>query len=257
VKSFFHIFYQLRGVFLENSAKNKISSASWRIKDGEYRLLASPSLGGPHKIPYVSQYASAELAERFVKNDEFLREDPKWRESGAETIDEYVFWAPKLCGMACFSMILQSLGCPTPKLVELGKQAMAAGCYLPDPKNPKRLIGLLHKPCLKFARQFGFEGKLLWFIGPSVVAREILKNNFVIASVNHDIRYAGAKPENKQGHLVLVHGFKIDGGKVTGFYIHNPSGFFGISQENHFVSAEDFVSCFSGRIIVLFSSWCG
>lgn len=246
MKRFFRIFYKLRGAVLENVARSGIS----KLKDGEYRLL--------YKISYVSQYASMELAERFVKDDEFLREDPRWRESGAENLDEYVFWAPKLCGMACFKMILGSLSDLVAKsdlpLIILAKQAMAAGCYLPDPKNKNHLVGLLHKPFLKFALQFGLDGKLLWYIGPNAVAREILKNNFVIASVNHDIRNAGARPKSKMGHLVLVHGFHVSGGMVRGFYIHNPSGFYGVSQENSFVSVVDFVNCFSGRIIVPFSN---
>src|SRR3989344_43691 len=239
MKSFFRIFYQLRGAFLENAAKNKIS----KLEDGEYRL--------PYQIPYVSQYASAERAEEFVKNEDLLKTDTRWQESGAETLDEYVFWAPKLCGTACFQMILLSLRRPTSKLIELGKQAMAAGCYLPDPKNPKRLIGLLHKPFLEFAKTFGFSGKLIWYIGPCAIADEISRNNFVIASVSNQIRNSGARPESKIGHLVLVHRFKISGGKITGFYIHNPSGFYNESQENHFFSTEEFFNSFSGRIIVL------
>lgn len=218
-----------------------------KFKDGEYRL--------PFNIPYVSQYASAERAEEFVKNEELLKTDLRWREFGAANLDEYVFWATKLCGMACFKMILLSLGGLAsklaPTLVVLGKQAMAAGCYLPDPKNPKRLVGLLHQPFLRFAKDFGFSGELIWHIGPYAVANEIAKNNFVIASVSNQIRHASACPDSKQGHLVLVHGFQVSGGEVQGFYIHNPSGFFGISQENHFVPVEDFLSCFSGRIIVL------
>lgn len=242
MKSFLRLFYKIRGKFLENSAKNQISN----LKDGEYRL--------PYKIPYVAQYASAERAEEFVRDEDLLKTDARWRESGAETPDEYAFSVPKLCGMACFQMVLLSIRRPTSKLVELGKKAMEAGCYLPDPKNPKRLIGLLHKPFLKFAKGFGFSGKLMWYIGPAIIAREILNKNFVIASASHDIRNAGAKPENRQGHLVLVHGFEIKNCKISGFYIHNPSGFFGESQENHFVPTEDFINCFSGRIIVLSSN---
>lgn len=226
-----------------NFAKQRIS----KLKDGEYGL--------PIAIPYVSQYASAEMAARYVEDENLLFADQKWRESGAESIEEYVFWAPKLCGMACFKMILGALSNRIAKwdfpLIILGKQAIAAGCYLPDPKNPKRLIGMLHAPFLKFAETFGLSGKLLWYIGANAVAGEILKNNFVIASVHHDIRYRGALPGSKQGHLVLVHGFRVLSGKVCGFYIHNPSGFYQESQENHFVSVEDFFRCFSGRIIVL------
>ena len=239
MKSFFRIFYQLRSAFLENSAKNKIS----KLKDGEYRL--------PYQIPYVSQYASKELAESYVKNAELLASDPRWRDFGAETPEEYAFWSRRICGMACFQMILLSLRRPTSKLMELGKKAMTAGCYLLDPKNPKRLVGLLHKPFLKFIDKFGLAGKLMWYIGPAVIAYEILNKNFVIASVSHEIRFRDARPEDKTGHLVLVHGFKMNGGIIAGFYIHNPSGFYGISQENHFVPADDFLNCFSGRIIVL------
>jgi len=237
------LFYKLRGVSLERSAKNKVA----KLKDGEYRPK--------YEIPYVCQYASREMAERFVQNDEYLKEDPRWRESGAQALDEYVFWAPKLCGMACFSMILHALRRPTSKLVELGKKAFAAGVYKKDPANPKRLIGMLHAPFLKFVKSYGLDGKLLWHIGANAVADEILKNNFVIASVSNQIRCRSAKPTDKTGHLVLMHGFKILNGMISGFYIHNPSGFYVVgnakSQENNFVLTEDFLNCFSGRIIVL------
>lgn len=228
---------------MENIAKKTIS----KLKDGEYRLS--------YHVPYVSQYASAERAEEFVNDDKLLLTDTKWRESGAESIEEYIFWAPKLCGMACFKMILGSPGNQVSKLdmplIVLGKKAMEAKCYLPDPKNPNRLIGVLHAPFLKFTEQFGFKGKLLWYIDANAIANEILSNNFVIASVHHDIRHRGAWPDSKQGHLVLVIGFEVKNGRVGGLYIHNPSGFYKESQENYFVLVENFLKCFSGRIIVL------
>ena len=239
MRSLRHFFYQLRGRWLEDFARNKISE----FKDGEYRLSA--------QIPYVAQYASPEMVAWYVKDDEYLRGDEKWKDSGAKTIDEYIFWAPKLCGMACFKMILSTLGCPTTKLVELGKRALLAGVYKKKSNNPKRLVGMLHAQFLKFAEEFNLGGKLIWHIGSYAVAGEILKNNFVIASVSNEIRRRAARPKDKTGHLILVHGFKIDGGKISGFYIHNPSGFFNESQENYFVQIEDFISCFSGRIIVL------
>lgn len=246
MKRLFRIFYKLRGAFLESAVKKEIAE----LKDGEYRL--------PYKIPYVSQYASAELAAQYVENEDLLDTDPKWREFGADSSEEYSFWARRICGIACFKMILLPLGGATAKLdlplIILAKKAMAVGCYLPDPKNPKRLIGLLHRPFLKFAETFGLTGKLVWYIGANSIAQEILRNKFVIASVHHDIRYRGACPESKIGHLILVHGFEIKNGQISGFYIHNPSGFYNESQENHFVQAEDFTNCFSGRIIVLSSN---
>ncbi len=248
MKGFLRFFYKLRGLVLELFAKHKIS----KLKNGNYRLF--------YNIPYVSQYASKKLAEKFVEDSPYLKEDSKWLESGAETIDEYIFWAPKLCGMACFKMICKSLGSRASKwsanmpLVALGKEAIGAGCYKKDPDNPNRLIGLLHAPFLKFTERFGFAGKLLWYIGANVVAQEILKNNFIIASVSHEIRDAGAHPQIKSGHLILVHGFKIENGRIAGFYIHNPSGFYNKSQENHFVTVEDFRNCFSGRIIILYKN---
>ena len=97
MKSLLHVFYKFRGYFLESAAKRIIS----KLRDSEYRLS--------YRVPYVSQYASAERAEEFVRNEGFLKTDGRWRESGAETLDDYVFWAPKLCGMACFMMILQAV----------------------------------------------------------------------------------------------------------------------------------------------------
>ncbi|MBI2023048.1 C39 family peptidase [Candidatus Giovannonibacteria bacterium] len=241
-KKLLYFGYKIAGNLQEKKFAKKIAA----LKDGDYRIS--------DKIPYVCQFASPQMVEKFVENDDNLRDDPNWRGSGAESLYDYVFWVPKLCGMACFSMILKATGIQPPPIVELGKRAFKAGCYRENPENPKRLIGLLHYQFLKFAESFGFSGKLLWFIGIHTIASEILKNNFVIASVSNQIRYRGVNHVDKNGHLVVVLGFKIDFGRISGFYINDPAGFYNDTQENYFVRAEDFINCFSGRIIVLKST---
>src|SRR5690348_738455 len=78
---------------------------------------ACPTRGGsstrmqPSDVPYFSQWETADMTSQVLAEGPLaLLRDPLWRNSGAETIEEYARWAVNVCGMACLKMILAARG---------------------------------------------------------------------------------------------------------------------------------------------------
>ncbi|MFB7337106.1 hypothetical protein ACFC00_36695 [Streptomyces adustus] len=56
-------------------------------------------------------------------------DDPLWQKSDAESSQEYAFWAPRMCGVACLRMALDYWRHPVPPDVGLG---LAQPARFPD-----------------------------------------------------------------------------------------------------------------------------
>ncbi|NUK27782.1 hypothetical protein HRW08_35180, partial [Streptomyces lunaelactis] len=65
-----------------------------------------------HRVPYYSQWESADLVPEFITGARSAADDPLWQKSGADSREEYAFWAPRMCGMACLRMALDHWGHP-------------------------------------------------------------------------------------------------------------------------------------------------
>ena len=66
----------------------------------------------PYPIPYCAQVASPELAHPIFAGGMDARLDPRWRESGAETAEEYAYWCWRARGPACVKMCCVELHQP-------------------------------------------------------------------------------------------------------------------------------------------------
>ncbi|MEK7066304.1 MAG: hypothetical protein AAB965_01885, partial [Patescibacteria group bacterium] len=91
------------------------------------RLPKSASLA----VPYYCQFMSADLVEKYIADKPSLATDPRWKESGAKTIEEYQMWTWSDCGITCFKMILSALDkkYDSLTLVELAKGAKEYGAF--------------------------------------------------------------------------------------------------------------------------------
>ena len=198
-------------------------------------------------IPYFSQFASADLAEKIVTGKMQAKDDPNWKESGAHTAQEYALWSRNMCGMACLKMILAYLGTSEVRLVQLAKACMQYGGYV---ITGEKIDGLFYEPFCRYVKK---RWALSAMIAPVLTMRriryEIGLGNFVIVSVHPGIRNQQKKKDEKNGgHLVLLTGFDLQ--KHT-LYLHNPSGFTKLSQEHFEISEVDFLRFFAGRGIVI------
>lgn len=231
---------------------NKIREIYYRggiekLADGDYFIK--------YNMPIFTQWESRELVEDIIGGKIDCKNDPLWKDSGAKNQEEYEMYSWQVCGMACLKMILKSI-CPDKnyRTVELAKDAEKYGVYIRN-KNENRkhnLDGMLHSQFLKFIRKFNLNGVRKIYIKENYIAHLLLGNYYIIASVHPSIREDVYANNSKSGHLILIKGFRVKNGKVSGFFINNPSGYLSnMSQENYFVSLEKWRNYFSGNIDVI------
>lgn len=199
-------------------------------------------------IPYFSQWESKELVEDFVEGKKSAKTDPRWKLSGAKTLNEYDMWSWNVCGMTCFKMVLAKKLGKEHKTIKMARECEKYGGYK---VTEKEIEGLYYDPFVIYVKdKFGLEAKVIRnFLTVSKIKRELVKGSFPIVSVNWRIRNPESRPEKKGGHLVLMTGF--DNSKKT-LFLHNPSGFYKQSQENFEITEKDFKKFFAGRGILIY-----
>jgi len=201
---------------------------------------------------YLSQFSSRELVSDFLDEKLSTDNDPKWKDFGFLSIEDYSFWSKRLCGIICLKMVLDtSPNTSTEYISELTSKAVKSGGYIVyDEKGAFIDNGWFYQPLVNLAQDYGFEGKVLTNLKNLDLCNNVLNNIFTIISVHPGvIRFDFDKaPNNKKGgHLVLVVGFKWDGNNCTGFYIHNPSGRVEETQEKAFIPIKQFDEAFALR----------
>lgn len=218
----------------------------------EIGKLADSDYSIKYDVPSFTQWESRELIEDIIKGKFDCKNDPLWKNSGAENPEEYEMYSWQMCGMTCLKMILKSVYPDKEyRLVDLAKDAEKVGVYKRNnDKDPRHnLDGMFHNNFLKFIKKFGLKGFRAEKIKENYIANLILNNCFIVSSVHPSIREDYFKSNSKTGHLVLVKGFKVLSGKVSGFFINNPSGYLSNnSQKNYFVPIEKWNKYFSGNI---------
>lgn len=197
-------------------------------------------------VPYYSQWESPELVEKILTKEILAAEDPRWKESGAETKEEYDVWSASGCGMACTKMLVAHLKNIDVPLVKLGKKCAEYGGYtLPIEDS----AGLIYSPYVQFVKkELGLQARVANPLLTRELIEELSAGNYVIASVSPKIRNVSDYPTKKGGHLVLMLGYDLD---KRLFYFHNPSGFVKSTQEYASISFADFKKFFGGRGIIV------
>lgn len=197
------------------------------------------------QLPYFSQWESRELVEKIITKQIEAKDDPRWRESGAESVQEYTSWSWSCCGMACLKMVLAHKTNEVVPLVMLGKQCVQYDGYrLPLESHP----GLYYKPFVRFIKEeYGLDGVATSTLTLTDIKNTLSNGGYVIASVTPEIRFPAKDPVKKGGHLVLIFGYD-DLKQVV--YLHNPSGFKN-SQEGVELSYSRFRKFFDNKGIMI------
>lgn len=212
-------------------------------------FIVPPTLKNQAKhanVPYFSQWESKELAADLIAGKVKATDDPKWRQSGATTKEEYDAWSWSGCGMACLKMILADLTGKTIPLVTLGKQCAVYGGYrLPLDQHP----GLYYRPFVQFVRkEYGLSATAESALSLPEILSALSDNKYVIASVSPSIRYLNQPPPRKGGHLILLLGYDL-GERLLWF--HNPSGTKPETQEYAQVTFTQFNQFFDHKGILI------
>ncbi len=198
-------------------------------------------------LPYYSQWESRKLIGDILNGMLAPSRDPKWKRSGASNPDEYEYWSWNICGMGCFKMILKDKFGKTYPLVDLAKKCQEYGGYKPDKLQS---IGLYYREFCEFIRdEFGLTGRVRKKLTVQGIFNALQRGQYVIVSVSPKIRDPKViKPPSTGGHLILVTGMDL---KKRCIWFHNPSGIYGVSQEDVEMPIDRFKYFFAGRGITV------
>lgn len=189
-----------------------------KLEDGDYKVQNS--------VKYYCQFASPELTKDILEKRISAKADPRWKEFGFLSPEEYDFWSWRACAIICLKMIIDTVLNKNEQVKDLTDEGINLGGYISH-DNTGKLVdkGWYYKPLIALAKKHHLHGKLFSSLSIKNICKEILNKHFVIASVNPEvIRYDKTESDTIGGHVVLVYGFRWSHGECAGFYLHNPSG---------------------------------
>ncbi len=203
----------------------------------------------PYQIPYYSQFASPELVHDIVNGLLSAREDPRWPEFGADSPEDYEYWAWKACGIAALKMAVEALGLPRRTMMDWIREALAAGGFIHEENvAPGKPSGWIHSALARLATDSGIQADCAAPVDLPRLAAVIDNGGLVIASVSYELGTAAPITRNR-GHLVLAHGYSTVDSAVEALLVNNPSGRSPELRRNCWIPAARFAAAFSGRII--------
>ncbi len=228
---------------------------AWRVRRSSRQRLRRLRPGSYFVSPmpqYLAQFATMDRVSEFLNGDAPPEQDPAWSEFGFDNVAEYSFWAPRLCGIVCAKMVIDSNAPrPAPSVATLTRQGLDLGGYqVHDAEGSLVDRGWFYRPLVELARQFDFEGAVQTSIPVEELCIGVLDNRVFVVSVHPgvirgdlDVAPQGARG----GHLVVVVGFEWGESGLAGFYVHNPSGRTREFQERAFIPLMRFTAAFAGR----------
>lgn len=198
--------------------------------------------------PYRCQYADRDRVGEFLDAPELVGTDARWADFGFATRDEYGEWAPRLCGIACVSMVLAHHGLQAVSTTaSLTRAAVDAGAYGPG--------GWSYAPLVACCTALGLNGAVRSPYTLREIGMDLAAGRHPVVSVHPRVmRGELTQPPvgESGGHLVLVVDASTDaGGEPLSITVHNPNARTRATQESHELPADRFTAAFAGRGFVL------
>ena len=225
----------------------KIQSELRGIKLQLSAIFSSVKSHVKNNVPYVSQFAHPDFAEKILKDGADKTTDPEWQSTGAESPEEYAKWVLIICGMACTSMVLKYFKDKNVGTVFLAKDALKHSVYS---QHLNDISDMQYREYAEWVKNYGLNAEVYSRLTIKGLKYLLSNEKFVIVSVNPNIRsYETADNKQKGGHLVLVTGYNQSDGTLT---LHNPSGFVSHdTQENHTIPITQFKRYYARRGIAV------
>lgn len=201
-------------------------------------------------FPYYCQFASSDLVLPIIRGEMQAKDDPRWRESGFDSPEEYSTWSWRACGVACVRMVVEGFGGPRLTIREWVERGLSLnGFFSADPAFPGKPSGWVHRALAELARAEGLVSDTRAGIGPEELRDCLTAGQAVIASVTHELgEYGGLT--RRTGHLVLVTGAaETAEGEIRALRLHNPSGRYAALRADAWIDTDRFAAGFSGRVI--------
>ena len=204
------------------------------------------------QVPYTPQIADAQHMAEYLDEGRSLASDPCWQQSGAPTLESYVYWADRACGIACIKSIIEAFGGEARTLHAWIEQAQALGAYMieTDADGVPHEIGWKHAGLAQLCQEQGLAARTL-AADAALIVRALSSGCLVIASVSYELGSADRPITRKNGHLVVITGALMRENEPTHFTIHNPSGRGKSMQVHANIPLPRFEQAYSGRVIVI------
>ena len=216
-----------------------------RLRLSEIFFPVKPTI--ENSIPYVSQFAHPDFAEKILEHGADKTTDPEWRSTGAESPKEYAKWVLTTCGMACTSMVLKHFKENNAGTISLAKDALKYKVYT---EHSDDISDMQYREYAEWVKIHGLNAEVYSKLSIRGIKYLLSNKKLVIVSVNPNIReYETTNTKQKGGHLVLVTGYNETNGIIT---IRNPSGFTSLdTQQNHMIPVSKFLNFYANRGIAL------
>src|SRR5947207_9056613 len=125
-----------------------------------------------YPVPWTTQYATPSLIEAIAYHGHPPAEDPNWPASGAPTQQDYGYWCPRWCGMACLHMALTARDGTAPTLWDLLTGCLGHDGYIQHPDG--RVTGLIYQPFTEFARdRYQVRSEIITDLTPARLIHEL------------------------------------------------------------------------------------
>lgn len=227
----------------------------WRARRA-LRDLSDGDYFAPVDVPYVPQFASPEHIQAYIHAGYDGTQDPRWREFGAPTPQEYTFWAPRVCALAVLKMAVSAFEThpppDPPSLWELVQAGLALDGYtLHDEAGSWVDQGWYVAAQRQLATQYGLHAEPHGNAAPLSVCMAIRAGCLVAASVTPEIGERTPQRRRYGGHSVLVYGFRWQDNRPAVYWLHNPSGRYPELQDGAQVDARRFHASFAHRFLAL------
>lgn len=242
----------VRHIFLSNINKYVAKISLIKINNGFYTLKM--------EVPYISQFI--EITKEAEINN--IKIDPtKLVLHGYKTMEDFVFWGRRACGIICIKMLLEANELAKDlKIFDLIQEGLKLKGYIVNNESGEFTdIGWFHKPLLKLGQSLGLKGRLKKSQTIENLALEVIRGNFAVISVKvpqrNDLKEDGSYfDENYKweiyGHLILLTGVQIEKHKPTYYTAHNPTGYKNYEMHSK-ISAETMKRIFKGQVILFYN----
>ena len=215
------------------------------------RMSAILTIGLPMDVPYYAQVASPELAGAIFAEGLDARLDPRWKESGAVTAEEYAYWCWRACGPACVKMCVEALGGEKRSLMDWVRAGLSRAGYLVEKDDQGRPVevGWLHRVLAELIKEAGFQAVPVP-LPLDEFPRRLRDGCLLIASVSYEVGLDTGPVTHTGGHLVVVTGASLREDTLENIIINNPSGRSEKLRANACIPIERFQAGYSGRCIL-------
>lgn len=180
-----------------------------------------------------------------------------WEKLGFKDKEDAQYWQDSSCGVLCLKMIVDYFRIKnnqeiSPKISDFVKKGEKIGAY-------EHSIGWKHSGLVKLAEEFGLKGEFKDKQTHEKLVDAIDKGKIPIISVKWAFEKGRKSLKElilfwrKYGsHLILVTGYKKDGDKITGFYVHHTSTSKEYNWKNKFVPIDKFNVGYTQRCIYIY-----